>query len=404
MQLTNPIVIFLCVWGGTYALFSLHLSALLLDDPHATVVLLLTIAVPFVCAYILISAINFRLQPRGWSTPELRADFSRELSSRFNSMSGKLMVLSLLWAGISAMEIVVSKGLPIIWIVTGAPLTYQDFGIHSLHGFTNTLLLASSLISLALYLQSHRRAYLIMPIVSTVWAVVVVSRNLLLVNIVQLFILWLRFYARNVGRTMARLIVFGFALLYVFGAVGDARTGADRFLAVAEPTITIPTWVPSGFFWAYVYVTTPLDNMLYNIVNVEPSMSATLPNTLSSLLPSVVRGSLVTSQSNASEDLVSQAFNASSAFIGPYQDQGLPGVFVFSALIGIACTVFWYKRSFFGYFSYCMLAQCLVFSNFWNHFLDLPVVFQLFWFYVYTIRFRGREREGTSGGLAPAPG
>lgn len=388
MQLTSPVIIFLAVWGATYALYSLHLSALLIESP-ATVVVLLTIAVPFLCGCALVSAINYRLQPHSATPGELRADFSRQLTACWRSLSGKLMFLSLLWAGISAVEVVVSKGIPIVWIFTGAGKSYQDFGIHSLHGFTNSLLLASSVISLALYFQTRRRSFLIMPVVSTFWAILVVSRNLLLVNVVQLFILWFRYYARNVGRILSRSLIFGFAILYVFGAVGDARTGADRFVGLAEPTVTIPAWVPSGFFWAYVYITTPLDNMVYNVLNVEPTMEPTLPNTLSSLLPSVVRSSLVSANDSASEDLVSQAFNASSAFIGPYQDQGLPGVFVFSALIGIACTIFWYKRSLFGHFGYCVLAQCLFFSNFWNHFLDLPVIFQLFWFYLYSIRFRG---------------
>jgi oligosaccharide repeat unit polymerase len=388
VQLTNPVIVFFAVWGATYALYSLRLSALLLDKPHVAVVLLMTIGIPFLCGYVLVSTINFRLQPRKWRSGEVRADFARELIGRFHSLSGKLVILSVIWLVISSVEIVVSKGLPIIWIITGAGLTYQDFGIHSLHGFTNSLLLASSLISLALYFQSRRRSYLIMPIVSTIWAIVVVSRNLLLVNIIQLFMLWFRYYARNIGRILSRSLVFGFAILYVFGAVGDARTGAKKFVDLAEPTIAIPAWVPSGFFWAYVYITTPLDNMVYNVTELQPSMAATFPNTLSSLLPSIVRSDVVSANSKANQGLVSAAFNASSAFIGPYQDEGLPGVFLFSALIGVACTIFWYKRSFFGYFGYCVLAQCLFFSNFWNHFLDLPVIFQLFWFYIYKIRFR----------------
>lgn len=263
----------------------------------------------------------------------------------------------------------------------------MQFGIHSIHGFTNSLLLACALVSFALYLHTRRRSFLIMPFVSVIWATAVISRNLLLVNLVQCFILWLRFYARNAGRIFLKSLVYGFAILYVFGVIGDMRTGARNFLQLAQPTVTIPSWVPSGAFWAYMYVTTPLNNMVFDVINVKPLDTGALPHTLKLLLPSVIRGMIVGKNVDRSESLVTQAFNVSSAFAGPYKDEGVPGIIVYSALIGLLCAVFWYKRSFAGYFGYTVLAQCLFFSNFYNHFMYLPIIFQLFWFYIYKIKF-----------------
>jgi len=383
-------VIFLGVWILTFALFSLHLSALLLQSPRDALSLFLVITVPFLCGYGIIWAINARLRPDKWQDSEVRRHFSLSIESRLDSLRRKLLVFSCIWAAISVVEIVASRGLPIVWLFTGSGLRYSDFGIPSLHGFTNSLLLATSLVSTGLYFHTGRRRFLIMPVVSLLWSVVVISRNLLLVNVLQMFLLWMRFYARNIVRTLARSLLFALAILYVFGVVGDIRTGARNFINVAQPTVEIPAWVPSGFFWAYMYLTTPANNMLYDVLTVRPLDTGALPNTLSLLLPSVLRTTLLPNAGDSSANLVAQAFNVSSAYEGPYQDEGVPGIFVYSALIALVSTIFWYKRSLIGYFGYCVLAQCIFFSNFYNHFLYLPVVFQFFWFYVYRTRFTRR--------------
>ncbi len=386
MQLTHPLVIFLGVWCLTFALFGLHLSYLLIDNVGSTITLFIIITVPFCCAYLMVSSVHARLSPGGGARTAARAEFAEIVAARYDSLRRRVPLLSLLWMGISVVEIIASKGVPLVWAFTGSSLTYADFGIPSLHGLTNSLLLATALVSLCLYFHSGRRVFLIMPILSTVWSIVVVSRNLLLVNLLQGFILWLRFYARNAAKALTRALLFGVAVLYVFGVVGDLRTGADKFVALAQPTFALPDWLPSGFFWAYIYITTPLNNMLFNLANIQPLNTGALPNTLSLLLPSVLRAAVLPVDGDTGGDLVTSAFNVSSAFIGPYQDVGLPGVFVYSALCGLVSTAFWYKRSFVGYLGYVVFAQCLFFSNFFNHFLYLPILFQFFWFYVYKIR------------------
>jgi oligosaccharide repeat unit polymerase len=387
VQLTNPVIIFLGIWSLTFLLFNLHLSDLLIDDTSSMVTLLAAIIVPFCCTYLMISGVRGRLVTHASSQGSTRQEFHHLMATHYDSLRSKVPILFLVWCAISVVEIIVSKGIPMVWLLTGGGLSYGEFGIPSLHGMTNSLLLSTALVSLALYFHSGRRVFLIIPVVSTVWSILVISRNLLLVNLLQSFILWLRYYARNAAKGLTRSVVFGFIVLYVFGVVGDVRTGADKFIAVAQPSFELPKWLPSGFFWAYIYITTPLNNMVFNLLNIHPLNTGAMPNTLALLLPSVLRAQLIPGDDDASGNLVTQAFNVSSAFVGPYQDLGVPGVFAYSALCGVVSTIFWYKRSLLGHLGYVVFAQCLFFSNFFNHFLYLPILFQLVWLFFYKTKW-----------------
>jgi oligosaccharide repeat unit polymerase len=393
MQLANPLILFFSIWSFTYFLFSLHLSDLLISDADGARYLLAAIMLPFAGAFLLVSAARSRFG--AGTVDDVRKHFSWLVCGSLPSLTKKLTVLSGIWVIITLVEILVSKGIPILWLITGADRSYLDFGIPSVHGFTNSLLLASALVSLALYFETNQRKFLVLPIGTIVWALLVISRNLLLVSLLQNVFLWLRYKAGKAGRSFAKATVLGVLVLYVFGVVGDLRTGADHFVAVAAPTFEVPKWLPSGFLWAYIYLVTPLNNMLFNLRNVIPLNTGALPNTFSLLLPSILRDALLPPTVDANSGLVSQAFNVGSAFIGPYQDAGLLGVAVYSGLCGLISGAFWYKRSLFGYLGYCVFAQCIFFSNFFNHFLNLPVIFQFFWLAIYTTRFKFPESIGT---------
>jgi oligosaccharide repeat unit polymerase len=386
LKLANPLILFLGIWSFTYFLFSLHLSDLLIDDADGARYLLASIILPFAGAFLIVSGARWRFG--AGIVDSVRAHFSWLVRGHLPSLTKKLAVLSGIWVAITLVEIVVSKGIPILWLITGSNLSYLDFGIPSVHGFTNSLLLASALVSLAVYFETSQRKFLILPIGTIIWALLVISRNLLLVSLLQNVFLWLRYRAENVGRSLAKGAALAVLVLYVFGVVGDLRTGADNFLALAAPTFEVPKWLPSGFLWAYIYLVTPLNNMLFNLRNVIPLNTGALPNTFSLLLPSILRDVLLPPTVDANSGLVTQAFNVGSAFIGPYQDAGMLGVAVYSGLCGFISAVFWYKRSLFGYLGYCVFAQCIFFSNFFNHFLNLPVIFQFVWLAIYSTRFR----------------
>ena len=126
-------------------------------------------------------------------------------------------------------------------------------------------------------------------------------------------------------------------------------------------------------------VATPLGNPLF-------------PNTMALLFPSVIRNVIygVDAASGAlSGELITDAFNVSTAYVGPYQDLGLLGIVLFSILLGITALYFWKMSGVRGVLMYSVIGQCLVLSIFFNHLFYLPVISQVGWIMLF---FR---RDGT---------
>jgi hypothetical protein len=81
---------------------------------------------------------------------------------------------------------------------------------------------------------------------------------------------------------------------------------------------------------------------------------------------------------------VDQNLNVSTGLIGPYLDMGLLGIASFTALLGASASFFWRQRQKrFYLFGYLYIAPSLFLSVFYDVFLYLPFLFQLFWFGVF---------------------
>ena len=370
----HPVVIFTAVWVLTAWLYGLHLSGLFLFDFRDAFKLTLRLCIPFAFGaafFELLYWLANRSQPlpRTAQTLDLHAD----------RLWKRLSWCGVAWLVITGVEIVVSGGLPILWLVQGSEKTYYDFGIHSIHGLMNSLISALALISFFAYLATSRKRFLIFPALLVFWSVVQVNRNVLSANLFQFAFLF--FLLRQVSwRNIVRYTVFLLVFIYIFGLVGDIRSGADQFIALAQPTENFPPWLPSGFLWVYIYLGTPVNNLLYTFHNATPAYDPSFFNTTSLLLPSVLRAIIYPQHLLAVQgELVEQAFNVSTAFVGVYQDMGYGGIFVYCFFLGFACTLVWRRTHVRSYLGYAVLAQCLVLSVFFNHFLYLPIIFQLFW-------------------------
>lgn len=336
--------------------------------------MVLSIWVPFaivVLAYIPIRGILIAEYP-------LRRSNELIKSSRLDR---QLTIAFRMWIAISIVEIVISGGIPIVWLAVGSAKTYRDFGIPSLHGLVNSLLLTISLCRFALFLTTSERRHLRVPVFIIFWSILVVTRNMMLVSLIQFAILFVRLRPIKMNTVFRLAGAFaGFVLL--FGAIGDYRSGSsDLIRKWAQPTNSYPDWLPSGFLWAYVYAATPVNNLLYTTEVSPPLDSVIFPNTFATLFPTVVRGIIYGDQVGDAQSgqLVDAAFNVSTAYIGPYQDYGFIGIGLFSVLTALVCMHFWHRNDLKSVLIYVVLGQCLILSLFWNQFLSLPIITQIFW-------------------------
>jgi oligosaccharide repeat unit polymerase len=390
-RLLHPLFLFLFGWLSVWLLYTLHLSDLLIFSNAAVRDVIVGVVVPFSVTCLIVLMVLALLS---LSFP--RRD-SSEQQYNFDQLDRRVSLLFRVWVILSCMEIVVSGGVPLVWALNGTPKTYFDFGIPSIHGFLNSLIQAIAIIRVAMYLKTRHLRFLLVPLLAILWSVLVLTRNMMIVILLESCVMWLSFNRLR----LANVIRLGSAvllLIFAFGIIGDTRNSNLDIRAVGQATPNFPEWLPSGTLWAYLYVTTPINNLVNTIQSKISRNDPLFPNTTSSLFPSVLRPLIYGSSSREAYegDLVSNSFNVSTGYIAPFQDYGHSGMLLYGVGIAIVCTVYWRKRSVRDTLIYSVLAQCLVLSTFFNHFFYLPIICQIVWIYLIFSPRRIRLIEGHS--------
>ena len=390
----HPLALFTAVWGSIVFLYSLHLSRLLIFSNPQVLHAVFWIYIPF---FLTISvAATFRtLAPQNSPLP------SRNISIPVDSIHRQLTRWFIFWVIATIAEVIISGGVPILWLIEGSSKTYFDFGIPSIHGLLNSLILTLGLAEFALFVITGAKRHLWIPAWLMVWPVIVVTRNMMIVFLIEAAVLWI--YIKGMRwQTFLKLAASTALVILIFGYIGDFRSGAATFRKLALPASTYPTWLPSGVLWVYIYMTTPLGNLINTARLSTPLHNYLLPNTTSLLFPSVLRNIIYGSAAQASQafsgTLISQAFNVSTAFIGPFQDFGWPGVAGLSIFLGLVAEFCWHRRGMKGALIYAVIAQCVILTLFFNHLFYLPVITQVVWIIFF---FRKSTRQVKSDATEP---
>lgn len=382
----HPLLVFSTVWLGVLLLYSLHLSFILRYATTEVLSTILTVWIPFAITIWIYAAIRRYLATN--------RPYSRKVSRlNYKLLRRRLTVWFRAWIVITVIEIIASRGLPIIWALTGSSKTYVDFGIKSLHGFVNSLQVAIAICYFVLFLASKQLKDLRVPIFFVCWCAVIINRNMMLVTLLEFGVLYVRVRGLAIS-TAFKLVAGMLSFILAFGFIGDIRQGsASAIRRLAQPTDEYPDWLPSGALWAYIYITTPINNLVYNVQETRPTYNPLFPNTIATLFPSVIRIIIYGDQLSDAESgqLVVSAFNVSTAYVGPYQDFGLTGMTLFSAMIGTTCFFFWVRNDLKNVLMLAVVTQCLILTLFFDHFFYLPVITQLGWiwyFFLPPLRFR----------------
>ena len=375
----HPVTIFVGIWTAVFLLYSLELSGQLIYRASDFTYLYVSIVGAFLAGYWYIGRLLTLMGQRRLLRP---AVLPGSLDARGATLIWRrLMGLMKIWGVITAVEIVVSGGLPIVWLVTGSDKTYRDFGIPSLHGFLISMLLACAMASFLLFLETKRRRYLALPLFALAWFIISVTRAYFIALLFQMLFLHLTKTRLTAGR-IARIVVGLLLIVVIFGYLGDIRSGgSDLIRAVGKPSDRFPDWLPTGFLWVYIYLATPLNN-LFNTILLNPAVDTfTLAATTFQLFPTFVRALIFPPSLVTQGDLVDSSLNISTSFAAPYTDMGLLGIVLFSGFFGCAASFFWFfRRNRAGQASYAFVAQSLALSVFFSFLLALPFLFQIVWF------------------------
>ncbi len=363
-----------------FLLYAMHLSELLVFKTGDVARMVWWIIFPFVIANLIFNAF-YALSPK---TPTRFVGKDIDDEAYLERVERRISWWFKCWIALTTVEVVFSGGVPIVWLLLGSSKVYEEFGLPFIHVFVSSLLAVLALAQLGLYLLRGDRRRLFIPIFQVLWAVVIISRGAIVVALIQGVVLWLCLKGAST-RTLRRVAVIFIAAILSFGYIGDARSGATEFRNLAQPSANYPEWLPSGVLWVYVYVTSPLGNLINTSFHSNPAYDVLFRRTTFLLFPTPIRHALYGKDSDlgGGADLIQENLKVSSAYIDPFNDYGYTGIACFSLLISILSAYFWRKRrKFRDQLLYSIMAQCLILTIFWNFLFYNPFLGQFFWIYL----------------------
>lgn len=372
--MANPVLIYWLVWGGVLFLYLLNATSNLVPINPMGVGLILLNMVSMLMLGTVLSLIYKDDQNRG-----------EHYLKHYPSARIYFKFLFFLWVVGTVIEIYLQRGFPFLWFLVGDSRIYTDFGLPSFHGVMNALYLQSVTVLTFLYLSKPRKLVAFIIILLLFWPLMMFARGILLSALIQVAAVY--FVMRRLGvRAILIAMIFSIVAVVLFGYVGDMRQVANPFSPLVRPTyIELFSSLPSGFLWFYVYLTSGLSNLFYNIEILEPSYS--FSHTFYNLVPNAIKLWAGFSPRNDLFVLVDDGLNASTYYAAYISDFGLFGAFLTAVFVQAYCCVTYFLartgRSW-GVFSYAVSLQVLMFSIFYDLFFLLPTLMQFLLAFIYS--------------------
>lgn len=360
--ITHPSFYFICAWSICTLLINIDLVERITQyKNYATLVYFGLISFNLLgvgLAYIIFADRVFDKRP-----PEIRYKFKGRNTLLFVWILGTIM------------EIIISEGVPLLWIVTGSGKTYEHFGVPSIHGFMNAIYLFLTLSAFILAMQNKSSRAKMEFILLILWSLIAVSRALLAIILLQTAI-YLLISSRISRKRKISVVLAGLAaFLVVFGVLGDAR--ADQFSILKSTGYRDIDPRLSGVIWAYTYIASPISNLSLNI-SIDSTQLKVIPTTfLLPLLPSAIQSSLgfETGFNSYSGYLAHDAFNVGTAFIQIFIDWGILGVALYDIALGFIGHAIWRVYKITGRADILsVFIACIILTIFSNQFNQLPIL------------------------------
>jgi oligosaccharide repeat unit polymerase len=284
-------------------------------------------------------------------------------------------IIDLFFMAFTIFNVVQAGYIPLIRGIVTGDTGYLDFGIHGIFGFYLAMANALAIIYLVVYLRTGKGRYLYRYIGIFCIFILFVSRQ----NVISSGIESIVAYSLVRKKASLKKIAIGLTVGGIFfSIVGNFRSGSIREIAGIDED-----WVPDPVVWLYSY-------SYFNIANVDNLIThSNAPyydgSSFDQLLPSFLRSE--NDIDKYSDYLLVINFTVASYMFPVYNDLGPAGVWVLT-LIAIYLTsrkyaAIYRRSSIFQVGVYCVLYFCAAFSFFFNFWFYLPVIFQIFFFYLF---------------------
>lgn len=381
INLVNPLLVYSFIWLFSLFLYSTDFTNNIIGLNGLTVVLVLTSVMSFVFIYLFFYLITYSKQDH---VHQLKVSTNKYiLPSKIKAFKKIINSIALFWILLTIGEIILFKGIPIISVVIlgNYDLDYTKFGLPSLHGLLNSCYFT---VCVGYYLhfklsgdtKSLRKFRILL-----FWPILVMSRAMLLWVLLEFLCVYLIFTKIAIKKILT-LIIGITAFVVLFGYIGDSRTEktevrfTDNF--IKEKHKDMAEILPTGFVWVYLYATTPINNLVFNIEHLEPNYD--FRYSLSGLIPSVIRENIFTKIEEKPLQLYEDAFNVSSYFANYLSDFGVFGTLVFVSFLQVIITLIYFssKKIIIGsIIAYSAIFYAIFTSVFFDNFISLVTIFQV---------------------------
>lgn len=377
-RLANPHSIFALSWGICLLLYSLKWSDLLPPLENDLFYLILSFIILFGITGLFIGKINF--------SPKV-------ILPENSNYTLLLIINSLLWLmnfGYSGFPFI--KG-----------VREDDFGVPLVIVLATALNSFTAVYGFYLYLVSKKKRYIIFIIYCLFIFLLEYSRGYVLMSMTSMFFLWLNFKNPRFTFKTVFVVICGILLVsYMFGVVGNLRIDAgiaevdktgkfdasnyssNSIMLVGEASDSFQrSAVPGEYFWTYLYMTSPIGNLQFNMLANSPSFfSNIVPLFVHELMFDSIskRYDAVMGTHRKHPELIVAALTVCTALAGPYLYGGWGGMVFFLAAIWIfpLLYIFFISKQPLGVIGVSTLSTIYFFLIFDNMFTITALGLQLF--------------------------
>lgn len=364
----NPFLIFFWIYCLVFLLYNLNFSMLY---PHISIDTIVFFVIIFAITLLFAFYVNRYIKIGIIST----------YNNKKEKNTCKFVVFFILL--FNFMEFLYAKQIPLF--AKGGYLQYQ--GIPILHIFIYTFNIFYSINIFDTYIESKNKIYLKYYLILFIPAILIVSRGLI-INILlgSLFIYLMK--NKNILnlKNIVKLSTIILIVVYLFGVFGNYRSKNDPNLSmydtsksnyilnVGEATEFFKnSIIPKEFFWAYLYITSPLANFQKNIDYYKNhNISTNDINTFffRNIVPDTISKRINYSRDNIKQNmLITSELTVGTMFMESYVDLGWIGVviifiyFMLFNLIYIKLLKYKTKEFRIGVAMLCTLSVLGTFSN-----------------------------------------
>lgn len=267
---------------------------------------------------------------------------------------------------------------PLIEILLKTGYNYLNFkGIKTLHVIIFTYNFYITLCAFNDFLFTKQKKYLFYSILGLFPYVLLYSRGPILMLLACTLFIWL-FYKYNL-KTILKILFLGTFMLYIFGISGNIRhyyNWNNTNLIKNMVQIETKENILDPFFWSYVYITSPLGNLQYNINENKPNYELKT-FFFENLLPDAV-SKRVEYKKNYPK-LMIDTLTVSTAYINSYLSYGNFGMYL-AFFIYMFCEILYFmilKKTKYYILGVGLISLLNIFSIFSNMFVFSGFSFSL---------------------------